>query len=55
MSDKERREVSKYKTSRGVPWSEVSVGELSGMVQDGLEAAALLKAVDDLRKENSAR
>jgi hypothetical protein len=46
MSDKKTHEVSKYKTSRGVPWSEVLVGELPGMVEDGIEAAALLKAME---------
>jgi hypothetical protein len=55
MSDKETHDVSKYKTSRGVPWSEVSVGELPGMVQDGIKAAALLKAMEDLHKEDLAR
>jgi hypothetical protein len=39
------RKVSKYTTSRGVPWSEVPIRDVPGMVQDGLDAAALLAAV----------
>jgi hypothetical protein len=43
MQDEEPK-VSEAKTSRGIPWSEVSWDELQGMVRDGIEAAALLAA-----------
>jgi hypothetical protein len=42
----------KYKTSQGVPWGEVTLAELRGMVQDGIEAAALLKAARDMNQED---
>jgi len=51
MPDKETQR-SKYKTSRGVPWSEVRIEELSAMVQDGLVAAALLQALRDLKSDD---
>lgn len=46
MSDEQALAVSKSRTRRGVPWSEVTVGELPGMVEDGIKAAALLKAME---------
>ena len=55
MPDKETHQRSKHKTSRGVPWSQVRVEELPGMVQDGIVAAALLKAVRDLNREDLDR
>jgi hypothetical protein len=50
MTTKRGQEVSKYTTSRGIPWSEVRVSDLHGMVQDGLEAAALLAAIEEQAK-----
>jgi hypothetical protein len=44
MQDEEPK-VSKFKTSRGIPWSEVTLDEAEGMVHDGIEAAALLAAM----------
>ena len=55
MPDKKIHECSKHKTSRGVPWSKVRVEELPGMVQDGIVAAALLKAVRDLNEDDLDR
>jgi hypothetical protein len=55
MPDKKTHECSKHKTSRGVPWSKVRVEELPGMVQDGIVAAALLKAVRDLNSDDLDR
>lgn len=43
---------SKYKTSRGVAWSDVPLHELPGMVRDGREAAALLEACKHLPQED---
>ena len=42
MTDKQK---SKYTTSKGIPWSDVKIRELKGMVRDGKEAAALLAAM----------
>jgi hypothetical protein len=39
------KKVSKCTTSRGIPWSEVLIKDLPGMMQDGVEAAALLAAI----------
>ena len=55
MTDKKTREDAKHKTSRGVPWSKVRVEELPGMVQDGMVAAALLKAMRDLNNDDLDR
>jgi hypothetical protein len=51
----EHHKCSKHKTSRGVPWSKVRVEELPGMVEDGIVAAAVLKAVRDLNKDDFDR
>jgi hypothetical protein len=55
MPHKQTHQRSKHKTSRGVPWSEVRVEELPGMVQDGIVAAALLQAVRDLNEDDLDR
>ena len=55
MPDKKTPECSKHKTSRGVPWSKVRAEELPGMVQDGIVASALLKAMRDLNKDDLDR
>jgi len=52
MSDKQTQQRSRNQTSRGVPWSKVRVEELPGMVQDGIVAAALLKAMRDLNEDD---
>ena len=55
MPDKQTHQRSKHKTSRGVPWSDVRVEELPGMVQDGIVASALLKAIHDLNEDDQDR
>jgi hypothetical protein len=55
MPGKGTHERSKHKTSRGVPWNKVRVEELPEMVQDGIVAAALLKAVRDLNEDDLDR
>jgi hypothetical protein len=56
MRGKETHQRStRHKTSRGVPWSKVRVEELPGMVQDGIVAAALLKAMRDLSEDDLDR
>ena len=43
---------SKYKTSRGIPWSEIPIRELPGMIQDGIAAFKLLMAIEQELKED---
>jgi len=44
--------TSKYTNSRGVPWSEVPISDLPGYVRDGIEAAKLLKAIEDQTRDS---
>jgi hypothetical protein len=56
MADNENEpqdeQKSKYKTSRGVNWSDVPWHELPGMVSDGKIAAALIEAGKQLPQED---
>jgi hypothetical protein len=38
---------STHKNSRGIPWSDVPLRDLPDYIRDGIEAAALLKAIED--------
>jgi hypothetical protein len=52
MTTRDRK--SNTKTSRGVPWSDVLVSDLLGMARDGLEAAALLKVIEEKSRNDDA-
>jgi hypothetical protein len=51
VNESQEEQSSKYKNSRGVPWSDVPIGDLPGYIRDGIEAAKLLKAIDDKMRD----